>query len=374
MAILAESQISLSRVDNGAAGQPGADGKMLYAICSTTSETAAKTAELATGTLTLEVGATVAVFFAYGNDAADPTLNVENTGAKAIIAKGDNLTAESAYNWVAESTVIFVYDGTSWQMDGTTPLSKAVDAQSTANNAITNYNDINLFINGGYVTEVTSPYDGLTVDKVVFYEAVEEVFGTYSFVYDGAVWRLNGTEVNLIEYGINLEEQPTSGDAIDVNLVDVDGAVTDLTDQISSLSEEVDANEAKAASDLESAQNELQAAIDENASALAQTQNTVASISTKTQNMGWSNDHGLVLYAPNSSFDTGYKLQLAAQAINFRNGALNNPSSILASIATDESEKVFMIISDAIIENQLRFGKFAFIPRTNGNMSLKYLG
>ena len=90
--------------------------------------------------------------------------------------------------------------------------------------------------------------------------------------------------------------------------------------------------------------------------------------------MGWSNDYGLVLYAPNASPDTGYKLQLAAQAINFRNGALNSPSSILASIAADNSGNVFMMISDAIIENQLRFGKFAFIPRTNGNMSLKYLG
>ena len=259
-------------------------------------------------------------------------------------------------------------------MDGTTPLSKAVDAQATANNAITNYNDINLFINGGYVTEVTSPYDNLTVDKVVFYEAVEEVFGSYSFVYDGTVWRLNGTEVNLIEYGINLEEQPTSGDTIVVNLVDVEGAVTNLTDQISSLSAEVDANEAKAASDLESAQNELQASIDANINALAQTQAAVTSISTKTQNMSWSNDYGLVLYAPNASPDTGYKLQLAAQAINFRNGALSNPSSILASIAADDSENVFMMISDAIIKNQLRFGKFAFIPRTNGNMSLKYLG
>lgn len=307
--------------------------------------------------------------FLVGNGSAPPTDDTTAIHARGIARTAETTAIDAKDTATDAKDTAQVAQETAEQVEGI-----AVDAQATANNAITNYNDINLFINGGYITEVTSPYDDITVDKVVFYEAVGETFGMYSFVYNGTAWELNGTEVNLIEYGINLEEQPTSGDTIVVNLVDVEGAVTDLTDQISSLSAEVDANEAKAASDLESAQNELQASIDANINALAQTQATVTNISTKTQNMGWSNDYGLVLYAPNASPDTGYKLQLAAQAINFRNGALNNPSSILASIAADDSENVFMMISDAVIENQLRFGKFAFIPRVNGNMSLKYMG
>ena len=249
-------------------------------------------------------------------------------------------------------------------------------------NAITlSIDDLDLFINGGYVVETTvettSQYteDSIHCDKAVFFEKTGGEFGEYVFSYSGSVWELDGSTVDLIEYGIELDATPDDGDTITAILVKVDGAMNDINEQYQSLSETVDANEAKASADLESAQEELQEAIDTCSDAIVQTQNSLDAISTKTQSMGWSDIPGLVLYAPGATADTGYKLQLAAQAINFRDGALGNTSSILASIAADQTTgQVFMMIADAIIKNQLRFGNFAFIPRSNGNMCLKYLG
>lgn len=108
MAVKARGDITLIRVDDGAAGE---DGQMLYAISSTAESTAAKAAALATGTLNLKAGVTVAVRFIYSNTAASPTLNVAGTGAKAIYTQG----VRYAY-WSAGATVVFTYDGSCWRV------------------------------------------------------------------------------------------------------------------------------------------------------------------------------------------------------------------------------------------------------------------
>lgn len=130
-----QMKFSYSLALAGETGEPGEDGKMLYATSATAAGTAAKVATLTSGSLTLLTGATVAVTFTNANTAANATLNISGTGAKTIRAAGGNLTASSAYNWTAGATVTFVYDGTYWQMDGTASLSKANTAQTTATNA-----------------------------------------------------------------------------------------------------------------------------------------------------------------------------------------------------------------------------------------------
>lgn len=95
----------------GATGAAGKDGQMLYATCATAAATAAKVATLASGTLTLKAGVTVAVKFTYANTASSPTLNVAGTGAKAIYTQG----VRYAY-WRANSTVVFTYDGSYWRV------------------------------------------------------------------------------------------------------------------------------------------------------------------------------------------------------------------------------------------------------------------
>lgn len=107
-----------------------------YATCSTASGTAAKIVALTD--FTLVTGATVTVRFTITNTAANPTLNVNNTGAKAIRYRN---TAISAGYLAANRTYDFVYDGSSWQLVGDldtntnttyTPASAAPKASGTA--------------------------------------------------------------------------------------------------------------------------------------------------------------------------------------------------------------------------------------------------
>lgn len=88
-----------------------------YGVCSTAAATAAKTVALTTGTFSLETGAVVHVKFTNSNTVANPTLNVNSTGAKAIMRYGTT-TAATATNssWYAGTVVTFIYDGTNWLM------------------------------------------------------------------------------------------------------------------------------------------------------------------------------------------------------------------------------------------------------------------
>lgn len=87
-----------------------ASAGIAYATCSTASATVAKVA-VCTG-FKLTTGATVLVKFSNTNSAASPTLNVNSTGAKPIVAYGT--TAIQTYAWKAGQAVMVVYDGTSW--------------------------------------------------------------------------------------------------------------------------------------------------------------------------------------------------------------------------------------------------------------------
>lgn len=113
-------------------------GGVPYATCSTAAATAAKVAAC-TG-FTLETGAAVLVKFTTYNTAASPTLNVNSTGAKAMVTSGT--TALTTYQWKANQVLLCVYDGTSWQVVdsatatttyyGVTKLSSSVTSTSTS--------------------------------------------------------------------------------------------------------------------------------------------------------------------------------------------------------------------------------------------------
>lgn len=119
---------------NGKDGEDGKDGKMIMAKCTTAQGTIAKVATIVSGTLTLQAGATVSVKFTYSNTATSPTLNVGGTGAKIIRLNGANLT--SVYSWMSGAYVVFVYDGTYWNVADASALKKAVEASKTASNFI----------------------------------------------------------------------------------------------------------------------------------------------------------------------------------------------------------------------------------------------
>lgn len=83
-----------------------------YATSSSSASTSAKTATVQEPDgFELKEGVVVSVKFTSANTASSPTLNVNSTGAKPIRTLG----TASAY-WSAGQTVLFVYDGTYWQV------------------------------------------------------------------------------------------------------------------------------------------------------------------------------------------------------------------------------------------------------------------
>lgn len=103
-----------------------------YGTCSTAAGTAAKVVTCAN--FKLYTGALIAVNMANTNSAANASLNVNNTGAKAIKANGSNLIATSY--WGTNATVLFVYNGTNWELVDSDALRKAESALSLAGNAM----------------------------------------------------------------------------------------------------------------------------------------------------------------------------------------------------------------------------------------------
>lgn len=123
--------------EDGVDGANGEDGQMLYATCTTPASTAAKVADVSDGVFELVIGATVAVYFTYANTASYPTLNVNNTGAKAI--RANDATIGTEYYWSKKAVVMFVYDGSYW-------VVADAEAYKTATNYMTFDNETGLCI------------------------------------------------------------------------------------------------------------------------------------------------------------------------------------------------------------------------------------
>lgn len=93
-----------------------------YGVCSTAAATVAKAVTVDfSGTLSLFAGLTVRVKFSNGNSATNPTLNVNSTGAKAIMSYGTTRVK----SWLAGQTLELTYDGTNWLITGIDSWTKA---------------------------------------------------------------------------------------------------------------------------------------------------------------------------------------------------------------------------------------------------------
>ena len=96
-------------------------GTTSYAVCSTAATTAAKTADITN--FVLAEGRTVKIKFANANTAANPTLNVNGTGAKPIMQYGTTRAGTDVFtSWSAGAVVTLVYDGTNWVMSEKAPI------------------------------------------------------------------------------------------------------------------------------------------------------------------------------------------------------------------------------------------------------------
>ena len=105
--------------------------KIFYGSSWETGGTVAKTAYISGFTLT--TGVIVYIKFSYANSAANPTLNVNSTGAKPIyryktVAAFNNIsTNQQTYSWQKEEVVGFLYNGSAWMM--LKPADASVDNQ-----------------------------------------------------------------------------------------------------------------------------------------------------------------------------------------------------------------------------------------------------
>lgn len=97
-----------------------------YGTCSTEASTAAKVVSLTS--FSLATGSKVMVKFTVTNTAASPTLNVNGTGAKAIMYRG---TAISAGYLAANRVYEFVYDGTNYELVGDINVDTNTDTKVT---------------------------------------------------------------------------------------------------------------------------------------------------------------------------------------------------------------------------------------------------
>lgn len=97
----------------------GGTALVRYGTCSTGGSAQAKVATVTPGIANLDTGTMIFVKFTNANTKANPTLNVNGTGAKSIMRYGTTAPSTSAASsWNAGSVVAFVYDGTYWQMVG----------------------------------------------------------------------------------------------------------------------------------------------------------------------------------------------------------------------------------------------------------------
>lgn len=92
-------------------------GSSLYGTCDTAAATAAKVVTMANFD-SLVTGVTIHVKFTNSNTVANPTLNVNSTGAKSIKRYGTTAPSTSvASSWNAGAILSLTYDGTYWMMN-----------------------------------------------------------------------------------------------------------------------------------------------------------------------------------------------------------------------------------------------------------------
>ena len=121
----------------------------VYATSSSSSSETNKTATVQSGSLTLSEGAVVSVTFESANTASAPTLNVGGTGIYPIRTLG----TASAY-WAAGQSVLFVFDGTYWQVASSPVWASTVTVGNPASRNIYITDDLLALRNGttNYVT------------------------------------------------------------------------------------------------------------------------------------------------------------------------------------------------------------------------------
>ena len=157
-----------------------------YFDCSTAAATAAK--EVTADGYVLAGGGSIKVKFEHANSAADPTLNINNTGAKAVVYNG--VAADATNTWADEEVVEFYYDPT-YDSNAGGWIGKST-VISVSHNTSTGHADIRV---GGTITPVASVEEVHQLQQEVEDTSKINYFNKNSITHDAYIAAADGSVV-----------------------------------------------------------------------------------------------------------------------------------------------------------------------------------
>ena len=262
-----------------------------------------------------------------------------------------------------------------------------------------NINDVDKTLKGSLsgLADVTVSTTGISESSI---EIKESDFankigddGTYTFSYtDGTGWTLNDEVVDISDYGIIIADgvTPTNGDSITITATDVVVGISYITANVQNTAEDTAtyAESLKAIVDqhteeisgLQGTDELYGERIETNEEIIAKTTTDVGALTAATTSLQVELQNELSERAAFVEFgttDQGQPILIlrGGETANLQAALTNSMLEFIddgTPVAYISGQKLF--ISTAQITDQLRFGDFAFIPRGNGNLSLKYVG
>lgn len=216
--------------------------------------------------------------------------------------------------------------------------------------------------------------DVVEVETDTFAAKMGNALGDYEFLYDGSSWSLSDKSVQLSEYGISLVDgyTPVSGSTFTINYTSAADIANGNYSTLEELLEVLQNYNGQLVGLIES----LEAANEE----LVSSQVTIEALRTQVELLERSfTDEQTGRYArmqfgfddntnPVLTLSGGENADLKVAISNSQMQFIDHDTVV----AYVNGEKLY--IQTAQVTEQLRFGNFAFIPRVNGNMSLKYIG
>lgn len=231
----------VSKINMG--GEEYAIASTAYGICNTAGGIIAKVATLQDNAdFSLMDGVTIYVKFTYANAISNPTLNVNNTGAKPIYKYGTTTPGNSAdASWNDNSIVSFTYDGTAWIMSGG---SSSSGGQTTFSSIIVGDSVLDADTSNGVVTLESGDNVDITTDtdtnKVTISVDLSKANGVYyidtvtmyNLEYESFITRLYDKTITSEELENNISDALANNKVVAVRDVIVGSGTSEDFDNL----------------------------------------------------------------------------------------------------------------------------------------------
>ena len=363
-----------------------------------------------------------------GNDSKPPT-----DDAEAFVANRKAVTAQSYAEIAQENAEIAQENAEIAQENAEQANENAVSAL-----AISNSNSDILYGNASvsWETEGSISDSDIDVDPLKLANTIQNN-GTYIFSFNGTEWVLDENPIELSEYGIAVNDTPTNNDQITFTVSDVSIGLVYGLESTSDAVKQID-NDLKTTSDavkqMDDGLKTTSSALEDlntdyvlyrtnlekfiycgpdynNASISLESTGSNSEDNIDVEKLKFLNavrEEGIYTISFNGTewVLDGNPIELTKYGITINDTPTNNDQitftvsginpAIILSDGTDSGLQTSLTsgqltffdngypvayingqklyINSAQINEQLRFGNFAFIPRSNGNLSLKYVG